>query len=152
MTKDELKIQLATIFPNHTIDETVDFVVMWLSADELPIIAKQIKEDETLQFDFLFCQTAVDKLTHFEVIYHLTSTEYRHCLTLKVKLENRAQASIESVVSLWQAAELYENEIFDLFGIHFTNHPNLRRLFLGDDWPGFPLRKDYKDAINIVSL
>jgi NADH:ubiquinone oxidoreductase subunit C len=59
---------------------------------------------------------------------------------------------IPSVYGLWQSAELFENEIFDLFGIRFQNHPNLRRIFLGDEWKGFPLRKDYQDNVNVVPL
>jgi NADH:ubiquinone oxidoreductase subunit C len=86
------------------------------------------------------------------MIYNLTSTVFRHSLVIKVIIENRENAEIESVVSLWQAAELYECEIFDLFGIRFRNHPTLRRIFLGDDWKGFPLRKDYKDDVNVLTL
>ena len=73
-------------------------------------------------------------------------------MVLKVILDNRETPEIESVYSLWKAADLFEDEIFDLFGIRFLNHPNLRRIFLGNDWPGYPLRKDYKDEINMINL
>jgi len=67
-------------------------------------------------------------------------------------LKTGTHAEIDSVISLWKAAELYECEIYDLFGIRFKGHPTLRRIFLGDDWTGFPLRKDYKDEVNVVKL
>jgi NADH:ubiquinone oxidoreductase subunit C len=69
-----------------------------------------------------------------------------------VNLEDRNNPEIDSVVSLWKAAELYECEIYDLFGIRFSGHPTLRRIFLGDDWQGYPLRKDYKDEVNVVKI
>jgi NADH:ubiquinone oxidoreductase subunit C len=73
-------------------------------------------------------------------------------MVLKVMMEDREHSEIDSVNSLWFAAELFEDEIYDMFGIRFTNHPNLRRIFLGDEWQGFPLRKDYQDDVNIITL
>jgi NADH-quinone oxidoreductase subunit C len=152
MIKEELKIYLEKQFPACKVEETVDFPVLILEAEQLLPTARYLKENAETSFDFLFCQTAVDKLTHLEVVYHLTSTTFRHNLVLKVILRDKDNPQVESVTSLWKAAELSECEIFDLFGIRFLNHPTLRRIFLGNDWKGYPLRKDYKDDVNVLSL
>ena len=89
--------------------------------------------------------TAVDRYPaepRFEVVYHLHSIE--PCQRLRLKCRVRGEDPvIESVVSVWRSAEWYEREVFDLFGIRFVNHPDLRRIMLPDDWEGHPLRKDY---------
>jgi NADH-quinone oxidoreductase subunit C len=149
MRKEELKAYLELTFPTCKFEDTVNFPVVVVEKDMLFALLLQLKEDPKTYFDFLFCQTAVDYTTRFEVIYHLTSTTFRHDLVVKIKLEDRENPELESVYPLWKAAELYENEIFDLFGIRFLNHPNLRRIMLGDEWPGYPLRKDYTD-VNIL--
>lgn len=152
MTKEELKIYLGQTFPSNKIEETFDFPLMFVSKSELLSIAQQLRDSKETLFDFLFCETAVDRIPNLEVVYHLTSTTYHHDLVLKVVLEDRENPEVPSVYPLWKAADLYENEIYDMFGIRFSNHPDLRRIMLGDEWPGFPLRKDYKDDINIVTL
>ena len=83
------------------------------------------------------------------MVYHLTSTIHRHTLVIKSKLDHNTP-EIETVSDIWRTAEFHEREIFDLFGIKFNNHPDLRRIFLDEKWEGFPLRKDYKDEINII--
>jgi len=89
--------------------------------------------------------TAVDRYPlepRFEVVYHLHSIEQKQRVRLKCRLESDEPA-IESVTSVWRGANWYEREVFDLFGINFLNHPDLRRIMLPDDWEGHPLRKDY---------
>ena len=89
--------------------------------------------------------TAVDRYPaapRFEVVYHLHSIERKERLRLKCRL-NGDQPEIESVTSVWRSANWYEREVFDLFGIAFRNHPDLRRIMMPDDWEGHPLRKDY---------
>ncbi len=89
--------------------------------------------------------TAVDRYPaepRFEVVYHLHSVERNERLRLKSRLPG-ADPQIESVTSVWRSANWYEREVFDLFGIRFLNHPDLRRIMLPDDWEGHPLRKDY---------
>ena len=152
MNKQELKSYLEQNFPSCKVEETFDFPLMFVDKSELIAIAQKLKDSKETLFDFLFCETAIDRNPNFEVVYHLTSTTFRHDVVLKVVLDDREKPEIESVYSLWQAAELFEDEIFDLFGIRFNNHPNLRRIMLGDEWPGFPLRKDYVDANNVISL
>ncbi|MEI6853121.1 MAG: NADH-quinone oxidoreductase subunit C, partial [Bacteroidota bacterium] len=75
---------------------------------------------------------------------------HHHSLVLKVRTADRDNPTFDTVSDIWQTAEYHEREIFDLFGIKFNNHPDLRRIFLDEKWEGFPLRKDYKDEINII--
>ena len=100
----------------------------------------------------MFCLTGVDWVTHLMVVYHLESTTLRHTIVLKAKITDRENPEVETVCDIWRTAEFHEREVFDLFGVKFTNHPDLRRILLEDDWEGFPLRKDYKDEANIVEL
>jgi len=89
--------------------------------------------------------TAVDLYPaepRFEVVYHLHSVERSQRVRLKCRV-NGADPAIESVTSVWRGANWYEREVFDLFGIRFLNHPDLRRILMPDDWEGHPLRKDY---------
>jgi NADH:ubiquinone oxidoreductase subunit C len=152
MTKEELKTYLEQTFPQNKVEETFDFPVLYADKAELLTIAEKLKNSPETHFDFLFCETAVDRNPDLEVVYHLNSTIHRHDMVLKVVLTDRETPELPSVNDLWKAADLYENEIYDMFGIRFSGHPFLRRIMLGDEWPGFPLRKDYKDDINIVTL
>lgn len=152
MTKEELKTYLEKTFPASKVEETFDFPLMFIDKSELIEVAKRLKDSGETLFDFLFCETAIDRKNNFEVVYHLTSTTYHHNMVLKVVLEDRKNPELESVYPLWKAADLFENEIYDMFGIRFKNHPNLRRIMLGDEWQGFPLRKDYNDDVNVVTL
>lgn len=152
MTKEELKTYLEQTFPTGKVEETFDFPLLFIDKSELIEVVQKLKDSSETLFDFLFCQTAIDTKTNFEVVYHLTSTTYHHNMVLKVVLEDRENPELESVYPLWKAADLYENEIYDMFGIRFKNHPNLRRLMLGEEWNGFPLRKDYRDDVNVVTL
>jgi NADH-quinone oxidoreductase subunit C len=96
-------------------------------------------------FERLASVTAVDRHPaepRFEVVYHLHSIEHNQRLRLKCRIPSAA-AEIDSVVSVWRSANWYEREVFDLFGITFRSHPDLRRIMLPDDWDGHPLRKDY---------
>ena len=113
-------------------------------------LAKHLKEDKESQFDFLFCLTGVDYGIDLGVIYHLRSTIYEHTVVLKTRTSDRVNPLLDSVADIWQTADFHEREVYDLLGIKFKNHPDLRRLFLDNSW-GFPLRKDYVDDINIVT-
>ena len=89
--------------------------------------------------------TAVDRYPaepRFEVVYHLHSVEHNQRVRLKCRLIG-TEPVIDSVTSVWRGANWYEREVFDLFGIQFRNHPNLKRIMMPDDWEGHPLRKDY---------
>lgn len=152
MVKEQLIEYVKAKFPSATVEDSPTFPVLTTGKENLFSIAESLKNDAETRFDFLFCETAIDKLTHFEVVYNLYSIENKHHLIIKVKLDDRENPEVDSVFPLWKAAELYECEIFDLFGIRFKNHPTLRRIFLGEEWKGYPLRKDYKDDVNVLSL
>jgi len=113
-------------------------------------LMSQLKTNEETCFDYLFCLSGVDWGEELGVVYHLESTIHRHIIVVKVKTEGRENPNLDSVCDIWYTAEFHEREVFDFFGIKFNNHPNLKRLFLTEDWVGFPLRKDYVDEINMV--
>jgi NADH-quinone oxidoreductase subunit C len=151
MNREELKAAITEICPAATFDETGEFLNVLVPNSDFHPFMKTIREDEKFYFDFLFCLTCVDWKTYFNMVYHLLSKDHRHEMVVKVKLENRDAAEIETVSDIWKTANFHEREVFDLFGVKFKNHPDLRRLFLDDNWPGFPLRKDYVDE-NMIEL
>ena len=107
--------------------------------------AEFLVNDRALQFTFLSDITAVDKFPiepRFELNYHLLSLEYRKRIRLKVRIPGDDPV-IDSVTSIWPAANWHEREAFDLMGIRFEGHPDLTRILMPDDWEGYPLRKDY---------
>jgi NADH:ubiquinone oxidoreductase subunit C len=110
----------------------------------------KLKEDEQTQFDYLYCLSGVDWGEALGVVYHLESTEHRHRIVVRVKTEDREHPKLDTLCKLWYTAEFHEREVFDFFGIEFTDHPNLKRLFLTEEWEGYPLRKDYVDEINMI--
>lgn len=150
MTNEALRQFISQHVPEAAFEESqfLNAVVDGSRAFEL---LKSLRENPETNFDYLFCESGVDWKEFFYVVYHLVSKTHRHTLVVKAKISDRVNPQIESVAGIWKTAEMHELEIFDLFGIKFINHPNLRRLFLDDTW-GFPLRKDYTDEINIVSL
>jgi NADH-quinone oxidoreductase subunit C len=104
-----------------------------------------LRDDTNCPFNFLSDVTCVDwypTQPRFEVIYHLFSISNKERVRLKVRLNGEAPA-VESVTSVWPAANYFEREVFDLFGVRFTGHPYLRRLLMPEEWEGHPLRKDY---------
>lgn len=105
-------------------------------------VAEFLKYNEQLAFNYLSELHGVDYVTHMEVYVHLYSYPNRQSVALKVKID-RDNPEIDSLVSLWEGANWPECEAYDLLGIRFKNHPNLHRIFLGEDWVGYPLRKDY---------
>ena len=110
----------------------------------LPVL-QLLRDDPHLRFDFLADLTAVDFLPReprFDIVYHLKSLSRNVRLRVKVGVPEE-DAVIESAVALWPGAEWLEREVFDLFGICFRNHPDLRRILLPDEWEGHPLRKDF---------
>ena len=110
-------------------------------------VGRFLKTEPGLELDFLEDLTAVDwpKRNVIEVVYHLLSYRHRHAIKLKVELD-RASPVVDTVEGVWKTANWFEREVYDLFGVTFTGHPDLRRLMLPDDWVGHPLRKDYQEA------
>jgi len=121
------------------------FVV--IPASRLLPICESLKMVEQFSFDCLSNLTAVDRPAEnrFEVVYHLFSYRHQHSLGLKVYLPRAEGASVATVEEVWRGANWLEREVYDLFGIRFEGHSDLRRIMLPDDWVGYPLRKDYKE-------
>ena len=131
-------------------EEGSQFLNVHVQPENLYDLMLKLKSNEKTSFDYLFCLSGVDWGAELGVVYHLESTSYRHSIVVKVKTEDRENPTIDSVCDIWRTAEFHEREVFDYFGIKFNNHPNLKRLFLTDEWSGYPLRKDYVDEINMV--
>ncbi len=111
--------------------------------EKLKEVAEFLKTDPDFDFDYLANLTAVDYLDRFEVVYHLVSLAHNHSVVLKVRCYDRLKPVVPSVVSVWRAADFQEREVYDLMGVVFQGHPNLKRLFLWEGFAGHPLRKDY---------
>ena len=137
-------------FAEPEVSEGKQFCEVTVPPSLLHSLAKAIRDDAKLKFDFLFCLTGVDWKTSLGVVYHLRSTELHHSIVLKTKTEDRVHPALDSVTDLWKTAEFHEREVYDLLGIKFNNHPDLRRFFL-EQSAGHPLRKDYVDDINVVT-
>ncbi len=121
--------------------------------DFIEPVAFELRDNPSLWFDFLACITAVDHgvdENRFSVVYHLSSMPYKRQLTLKVirpfDRSTEEMPVFKSVAAVWRTAEWHEREAYDLLGVYFDQHPDLRRILLPDDWVGFPLRKDYTTA------
>jgi NADH-quinone oxidoreductase subunit C len=113
-----------------------------VSVERLAEVARFLRDEPGYQLDYLAAITAVDRGDTLQVVYHLLSIEHRHAVVLKVEVP-RDRADVPTVSSIWPAANWHEREQFDLLGVTFTGHPDLRRILLPEDWVGYPLRKDY---------
>jgi NADH-quinone oxidoreductase subunit C len=151
MTNEELKIKLEELFPVAAFEASTEWLTLLVEPANWKKTAIQLRSEGDLDFDYLFCLTGVDWKTHLSVVYHLTSTEFRHTLVIKSTMQ-RENPEIDTVADIWRTAEFHEREAYDLFGIKFLEHPDLRRLFMTDDWDGWPLRKDYEDPVNMIRL
>jgi NADH-quinone oxidoreductase B subunit len=134
-------------------DESSDILDIVVSKEKYFHLANSLKNDENIKLDYLIDITAVDWNDHFDVIAQLMSTKFGHKVFLRVELskkeisdETKATsilASLESLTPLYPAADFKEREVYDMFGIYFENHPDMRRLFLDENFKGYPLRKDF---------
>ena len=156
MLNEDLKAKITELHPTATIEDGDPTVIGWLTINIEPkdwlSLAKQLRNDLSLQFDYLFCLTCIDWKTHLTMVYHLSSTKYRHNIVIKSKLD-RDKPEIESVSLIWRTANFHEREVYEMFGVKFLNHPDLRLLILPDGWEGKnPMRKDYEDPVNMIRL
>ena len=123
--------------------EQWDDLNLWVKPESVLDTCRFLKERQGLEFDLLNSISAVDYVEQFELVYHLTSTLHRHSAVLKTKVFDRAAPTVPSVVSVWQGADFQEREIWDLMGVTFPGHPNLKRIMLWEGFQGHPLRRDY---------
>jgi NADH-quinone oxidoreductase subunit C len=133
----------------EAIAEVLEFrgeLTLVLTSQHLLRTAEFLRAGSGLEFDFLSDISVVDRFPidpRFDLNYHLLSIANKQVLRLRVRLSDSAQPLIDTVTTVWPTANWHEREIFDLFGIRFTGHPDLRRILLPDDWEGYPLRRDY---------
>jgi NADH:ubiquinone oxidoreductase subunit C len=152
MTKEELKLKFTELIPTAILDDAGEWLNMTVALNDFLSDAEIIRNNPELSFDYLFCLTCVDWKTHLTMVYHLESTKYRHQLVVKVQLD-RNKPEIETVSHIWKTAEFNEREAYEMFGVNFLNHPDLRLLILPDGWEGkYPMRKDFEDPVNMIKL
>lgn len=151
MSVEELKAKISELLPGASFEEAGEWLNINIDPANWLSFAQQLRNDEGLYFDYLFCETCIDWKTHLTMVYHLSSTLYRHNIVVKAKLD-RNHPVIETVCHIWRTAEFHEREVYELFGVQFLNHPDLRKLILTDDFEGYPLRKDFEDPVNMIKL
>lgn len=139
---DILKAQFGEAILEAKLENVLDPFIK-IQPEKIKELAEFTKIDERLKFDYLSCLSGVDYKGKLGVVYHLYSMTHRHKIVLKVEVITDAP-NVPSVESVWKTADWHEREAYDLLGIIFTGHPDLRRILLPDDWEGHPLRKDYQ--------
>ncbi len=151
MNIEELKIQIKEVLPSVVFEEGEWLNINVESKDWLTF-AQHLRSEASLFFDYLFCLTCIDWKTHLTMVYHMSSTKYRHNIVVKSKLD-RNKPEIETVSKIWRTAEFNEREVYEMFGVNFLNHPDLRLLILPDGWEGKkPMLKDFEDPVNMIRL
>ena len=152
MNTEELKINITQLLATATFDETGEWLNISIEPKDWLPLAQQLRHEETLQFDYLFCLTCIDFKTNLTMVYHLTSTIFRHNIVIKAAL-SKDTPEIGSVSQIWKTADFHEREVYEMFGVDFLNHPDLRLLILPDGWEGKnPMRKDFEDPVNMIKL
>jgi NADH:ubiquinone oxidoreductase subunit C len=153
MTNEEIKAYISSIAPEASFDETGEWLNMLIQPNDIKSLAVALR-GQPMQMDFLFNLTCVDWKTHLTMVYHFTSTKDRSVnLVVKANLD-RNNPAMETLSNIWRTAEMLEREVFEMFGVQFLNHPDLRRLILEEATPNgyWPLRKDFEDPINMIKL
>ena len=135
----EIASQLLDKFPDSVIG--VDDVCLWVNSENIAQVCGVLKTEWSL--DFLVAVTGVDLNEYFEVVYHLNSISRNRSLVVKTRLYDREAPSLPSVYGVWQGADLQEREVWDLMGISFPGHPNMRRILTWEGFPGHPLQKTH---------
>ena len=138
---EEIARRINEALPDAALDYNQTDV--WINSDSILKVSKFLKETSDLDFAFLTSITAVDYIEYFELVYHLLSMRRNTSTILKAKCFGRDELAVPSVISVWKGADLQEREIWDLIGIHFEGHPNMKRILLWEGFAGHPLRKDY---------
>ncbi|HLX11750.1 MAG TPA: NADH-quinone oxidoreductase subunit C [Bacteroidota bacterium] len=147
MSPQEITAAIKAKFPEAVLDAKLEGVIdpfLKIAPAAILEVSRFLHESPELSFDYLMCLSGMDNgKGMLGVVYHLASMEKKHKIVLKVEVPV-ATPAVPSVESIWRAANWHEREAFDMIGITFTGHPDLRRILLPDDWEGHPLRKDYK--------
>lgn len=137
----EISQQLKERFPEAVVEASEQAIIV--KSESLFEIAQYLKDTPGLEFDYLTMLTAVDYFDYFEVVYRLTSMTKNQSMTMKTRCYGRDNPTVPSVVKLWKGADFQERETYDLLGVKFEGHPNMKRIALWEGFQGHPLRKDY---------
>jgi NADH-quinone oxidoreductase subunit C len=147
MIPQEIAESIKSKYPDAILEVKLDGVIdpyAKVAPDKVKDIAQFMRDDDKMAFDYLMCLSGVDYTGgKLGVVYHLSSMKWNHKFTLKVEVSVE-NPHVQSVESIWKTANWHEREAFDMIGIIFDGHPDLRRILLPDDWEGHPLRKDYQ--------
>lgn len=141
LSAEEVEGRIDEAFPGVVRGHTANDV--WVDPASILDVARFLRDDPDLDFAFLSAISAVDYVEYFELVYHLVSLRRNHKLVVKSRVFGREDLSVPSVIDVWRGADLQEREIWDLIGIRFDDHPNMKRILLWEGFPGHPLRKDY---------
>ena len=142
---DELATHLRQRYPD--VVERWGDSALWVRPESIVEVAEFLKEEPGLELNYLNSISAVDYIEYFEVVYHLTSFKHNHGAVIKARVYGREELTVPSVVGVWPGADFQEREIWDLMGIRFSEHPNLKRIMLWEGFPGHPLRRDFQDTV-----
>ena len=145
MTLELSREYVVSLLTKH-FDDVIDLDTekhLYIKAENLHDVCLIFKDEPEFKMDMLRYLDCVDYIDHFELRYALLSLSNNQSLTFKVRLWGRDDPEVASVVDVWEGANLQEREIYDLMGIGFINHPNMKRVFLWEGFPGHPLRKDF---------
>ena len=137
----DVAARLGAALPGAVVTSTDEWVEV--RPDRVVEAMRWLHDDPEMDAAQLSNMCAVDQYDHFEVVYHLQSLDQNHQIVVKARLHDHEAASIPSTYPVYSGALLQEREVYDLMGIHFEGHPDLRRMFLWEGYPGFPLRKDF---------
>ncbi len=141
LSGQEVVTKLEQQFPGSVIESSENNLLV--KSESIFDVAEYLKSSPELDFDYLNYIAAVDYYDYFELVYQFTSIKHNHSLVLKTRCYDRDNPVVPSVVRLWRGADFQEREIYDLMGISFEGHPNLKRIVLWQGFEGHPLRKDY---------
>lgn len=141
----QIQETIARLFP-EAVFTAGDILEVEIADAKWHALAKELKENDELAFDFLVTIVGMDWTDKFGCVYYLTSTKHNTHVSVKVTADSRENPMLHSVADLWKIAGIFEREVYDFFGIIFIGNPDMRRLFLNIDWNGYPLRKDYDET------
>ncbi len=116
---------------------------VWVRSSQIAAVATLMRDDPSLDFQFLNSISAVDFIEYFALVYHLTSLRQQHSAIVKARIYGREALTAPSVYQVWRGADFQEREIWDLMGLYFEGHPNMKRIMLWEGFEGHPLRKDF---------
>lgn len=153
MKAPEIAERLKAKFPEAVLEIQPEAKQPWIKIrpQDFATVARTLHDDPELSFDAMMCLSGVDYPAELACVYHLFSYKLRHAAVIKVFVQ-KTDPHVPSVTGIWRGADWFEREAFDLVGMVFDGHPDLRRLMMPEDWVGHPLRKDYKEPDRYLGM